>query len=109
MVGHGKVTGSQGKGRVPKVVFPKTVFPRAPSGSLFKEKFLINPQSKVDLGPDDSVPKSKRGPGSSHSIWSCCSPGSNFGSGSVSGANAPTDILASEMQRDPAFALWNGA
>ena len=33
------------------------------------------------------------------------SPGSNSGSGSVSGANAPTDILASEMKRDPAFAL----
>ena len=33
------------------------------------------------------------------------SPGSNLGSGSVSGANAPTDFVASEMKRDPAFAL----
>ena len=39
------------------------LFPRAPSGSLFKEKFWINPQSKVDLMPGDSVPKSKSGPG----------------------------------------------
>ena len=47
------------------------VFPRAPSGSLFKEKFLMNPQSKVDLGPDTkSVARDLRG--------------SNFVSGAVS-------------------------
>ena len=81
------------------------VFPRAPSGSLFKEKFLINPQSKVDLGSDDSVPKSKSGPGPVTVLRPVVSPGFNFGSGSVSGANARTDILESEMKRDPAFAL----
>ena len=31
------------------------VFPRAPSGSLFKETFLVSLQSKVDLGSDDLV------------------------------------------------------
>ena len=81
------------------------VFPRAPSGSLFKERFLINPQSKVDLGSDDSVLKSKSGPGPVTVLRPVVSPGFNFGSGSVSGAHAPTDILASEMKRDPAFAL----
>ena len=53
----------------------------------------------------DLVPKSKSGPGPVSVLGPVVSPGSNFGSGSVSGANAPTDILASEMQRDPAFAL----
>ena len=51
------------------------------------------------------VPKSKSGPGPVSVFGPVVSPGSNLGSGSVSGANAPTDILASEMKRDPAFAL----
>ena len=85
------------------------VCPRAPSGSLFKEKFLVPPQSKVDLGSDDLVPKSKSGPGPVSVLGPVVSPGSNFGSGSVSSANAPTDILASEMKRDPAFALAVGS
>ena len=53
----------------------------------------------------DSVPKSKSGPGPVTVLGPVVSPGFNFGSGPVSGANAPTDILASEMKRDPTFAL----
>ena len=83
----------------------ETVFPRAPSGSLFNDTFLASPQSKVDLESDDLVPKSKSDPGPVSVLGPVVSPGSNLGSGSVSGANAPTDILASEMKRDPAFAL----
>ena len=67
--------------------------------------FLTSPQSKVDLESDDLVPKSKSDPGRVSGCGPVVSPGSNLGSGSVSGANAPTDILASEMKRDPAFAL----
>ena len=59
------------------------VFPRAPSGSLFKETFLVSPQSKVDLGCDDLVPKSKSGPGPVSVLSPVVSPGSNVGSGSV--------------------------
>ena len=81
------------------------VFPRAPSGSLFKATFSVSPQSKVDLGSDELVPKSKNGPSPVSVLGPVVSPSSNFGSGSVSGANTPTDILASEMKRDPAFAL----
>ena len=81
------------------------VFPRAPSGSLFKDFFLVSPQSKVDLVSDDLVPKSKSDSGPVSVLGPVVSPGSNLGSVSVSGANAPTDILACEMKRDPAFAL----
>ena len=78
-----------------------TVFPCAPSGSLFNGAFLTSPQSKVDLESDDLVPKSKSDPGP----VSGCGPVVSPGSGSVSVANAQTDILTSEMKRDPAFAL----
>ena len=58
--------------------------------------------SKAKCDPD---PKSKGGPGPVSGLGPVVSPGSIHGSWSVSGANVPTDILASEMQRDPAFAL----
>ena len=78
-----------------------TVSPCAPSGSLFNGVFLTSPQSKVDRESDDLVPKSKSDPGPVSRCGSFVSPGS----GSVSVANAQTDILMSEMKRDPAFAL----
>ena len=62
---------------------------------------MTSPQSKVDLESDDLVPKSKSDPGP----VSGCGPVVSPGSGSVSVANAQTDILTSEMKRDPAFAL----
>ena len=78
-----------------------TVSPCAPSGSLFNGVFLTSPQSKVDRESDDLVPQSKSDPGPVSRCCSFVSPGS----GSVSVANAQTDILMSEMKRDPAFAL----
>ena len=71
-----------------------TVSSCAPSGSLFNGVFLTSES-------DDLVPKSKSDPGP----VSRCGPVVSPGSGSVSVANAQTDILTSEMQRDPAFAL----
>ena len=62
---------------------------------------MTSPKSKVDLESDDLVPMSKSDPGP----VSECGPAVSPGSGSVSVANAQTDILTSEMKRDPAFAL----
>ena len=78
-----------------------TVSSCAPSGSLFNGVFLTSPQSKVDQESDDLVPQSKSDPGPVSRCGSFVSPGS----GSVSDANAQTDLLMSEMKRDPAFAL----
>ena len=70
---------------------------------------MVNPQSKVDLGLMFWSRSPKVAQVQSQFLGPVVSPGSNFGSGSVSGANAPTDILASEMKRDPAFALAVGS
>ena len=69
------------------------VFQRAASGSLFKETFLVSPQSKVDLGLM-IWSRFQSGPGPVSVLGPVVSPGSNFGSGSVSCANAPTDIFS---------------
>ena len=62
--------------------------------------FLVFSTSRCDPGPN-----SRGGLGPRTILGPVVFPGSNFGSGSVSGANEPTEILASEKQRDPAFAL----
>ena len=64
---------------------------------------LLSPKLTWGLMIWSRSPKS--GPGPVSVFGPVVSPGSNLGSGSVSDANAPTDILASEMKRDPAFAL----
>ena len=68
-------------------IFPASgdqFFPCAPPGVF----------SKAKCDPD---PKSKGGPGPFKVLCPVVSPGSNFGSGSVSRAKVPTEILASEM------------